>query len=161
MWAHAPALFEQTALTDLRWSALTRWRAALAHLFDLPQVREAAPSLRAVEIEAADRAAARLFAGWLRSCLGGSRLDIRIAAAPRRSKTPLTRVRLSGAGPGLTLQALESQTCLEASIDGADGARMVPLGDGSLASRFVEEIAVRTRDAAFERALVAAVEMDV
>src|SRR4051812_45911412 len=39
MWRLAPSLFEQTALTDLRWTRLTRWRAALAHLFDLPQVR--------------------------------------------------------------------------------------------------------------------------
>ena len=37
-WARADTLFERTALTDLRWTALTRWRAALAHLFDLPQV---------------------------------------------------------------------------------------------------------------------------
>jgi glucose-6-phosphate dehydrogenase assembly protein OpcA len=159
MWARAPALFEQTALTDLRWSALTRWRAALAHLFDLPHVRESAGAPRTVEIEGTDRAAARLFAGWLRSCLGGAGLDIRIDGAPAGARTPLTRVRIGGGGPGLTLQVPQGQTCLQASVDGAEGARMVPLGDGSLASRFVEEIGVRTRDAAFERALVAAVEM--
>jgi hypothetical protein len=71
----------------------------------------------------------------------------------------LTRVRLSGDCPGLTLEVPGEQKCLEAAIDGAGGARMVPLGDGSLSSRFVEEIAVRTRDAAFERALVAAMEI--
>jgi glucose-6-phosphate dehydrogenase assembly protein OpcA len=160
MWTRAPALFEQTAVTDLRWSSLTRWRAALAHLFDLPQVREGVGSLRQVEIEASDRAAAQLFAGWLRSCLGGKAdLDISIAGARGRARTPLTRVRVSGGGPGLTLQVQDNQTCLEASVDGAAGARMVPLGDGSLASRFVEEIGVRSRDGAFERALRAAVEM--
>jgi len=159
MWPRVPALFDQTALTDLRWSSLTRWRAALAHLFDLPQVEKSARARRSVEIEAGDRAAARLFAGWLRSCLGGATFDIRIVDGPARARTPLTRVRLSGEGPGLTLQVQESQTCLEASVDGAEGARMVPLGDGTLASRFVEEIGVRSRDAAFERALQAAVEM--
>ena len=163
MWTRAPALFEETVLSDLRWAALTRWRSALAHLFDLPQIRQAAGSIGLVEIDAPDRAAARLFAGWLRSCLGrgGTSPDIRIAGAPARARTPLTRVRLSGGGTGLTLQVHENDTCLEASIDGVGGASMVPLGDGSLASRFVEDIAVRTRDAAFERALVAAVEMDV
>ena len=39
VWARAEGLFDSTALTDLRWTALTRWRAALAHLFDLPQVQ--------------------------------------------------------------------------------------------------------------------------
>src|SRR5438093_11383241 len=29
VWTHAPGLFEHTALTDLRWAALTTWRAAL------------------------------------------------------------------------------------------------------------------------------------
>ena len=159
MWTRAPTLFEQTAVTDLRWAALTRWRAALAHLFDLPQVRETARSGRTLEIEASDRASARLFAGWLRCCLGGlAAVDIRIDDAPR-ALTPLTRVRIAGEGPALTLQVLEGQTCLEASVDGGDGPRMVPLGDGTLGSRFVEEISVRPRDAAFERALVAAMEM--
>ena len=39
VWARADTLFERTALTDLRWTRLTRWRAALAHLFDLSHVR--------------------------------------------------------------------------------------------------------------------------
>jgi len=160
MWQRAPALFERTALTDLRWAALTRWRAALAHLFDLPQVRDNAAALRRLEIEAGDRAAARLFAGWLHSCLrwsGGG--DITITAAPAGGMSPLTRVRLSGAGPGLTLRVRGDSTCLEAEVDGAGGARVVPLGDGSLASRFAAELGVRTRDTAFERALVAAMEI--
>jgi len=160
MWGRAPALFEQTALTDLRWSALTRWRAALAHLVDLPHMRDALPSFRRLEIAAPDRAAARLFAGWLRSSLERvARLEVRIDAASARGPAPLTRVRMTGSGPGLTLQVHEDGMCLEAAIDGAAGARMVPLGDGSLASRFVEDIGVRTRDAAFERALVAAMEI--
>ena len=61
-------------------------------------------------------------------------------------------MRLSGAGPGLTLQVQRDRTCLEAQVDGAEGARMVPLGDGALASQFAAEIGVRTRDVAFERA---------
>ena len=159
MWTHAPALFDRTALTDLRWSALTRWRSALAHLVDLPAVREGLSSLRRIDIEASDRASARLFAGWLRSCLRGTALEVTIGDAPASGRAPLTRVRVSGDCPGLTLEVRPGQRCLQAAIDGATGARMVPLGDGSLASRFGEEISVRTRDAAFERALVAAVEI--
>lgn len=159
MWPLAPSLFAHTALTDLRWSSLTRWRAALAHLFDLPQVRDGLGPPRRLEIDASDRASARLFAGWLQSCLaGGGGMTIAIGGAS--SRCPLSRVRLSGGGVGLTLQVLGDETCLEASMDG-DGGRTVPLGDGSLATRFVEEIGVRMRDAAFERALVAAMEIGV
>ena len=160
MWGRAPALFDETALTDLRWSALTCWRSALAHLVDLPQVRAGLSSLRRLEILGPDRASSRLFAGWLRSSLAGiTELDVSIGDAPARGRAPLTHVRLSGSGPGLTLEVQKAHACLEASVDGANGARMVPLGDGSLASRFVEDIGVRSRDAAFERALVAAMEM--
>ena len=160
MWKGAPALFEQTALTDLRWSGLTRWRSALAHLFDVAQVREATHAFRRLEITASDRAAARLFAGWLCSCLKElCHLEVAIDAAPAGARAPLSRVRLSGDGIGITLLVEQGQTCLQAELDGAGGARVVPLGDMTLASRFAEEIGVRTRDAAFERALVAALEI--
>jgi glucose-6-phosphate dehydrogenase assembly protein OpcA len=157
MWTQASALFDRTALTDLRWTALTRWRAALAHLFDLPQVREGAGRFRRLDIEAADRAAARLFAGWLRASLSWpSDVAVTITDAPAAARTPLSTVRLSGDGPGLTLRVHGDRRCLEAEVDGAGGARVVPLGDGSLSSRIKEELGIRTRDAAFERALVAA-----
>src|SRR5215467_3847196 len=39
VWGAAARVFDRTACTDLRWAGLTRWRAALAHLFDLPNVR--------------------------------------------------------------------------------------------------------------------------
>jgi glucose-6-phosphate dehydrogenase assembly protein OpcA len=160
MWAKAPALFEQTALTDLHWGALTRWRAALSHLFDLPEVHAASGSYQKVEIEAPDSAAARLFGGWLQSCLGGSaKLSVTIAAGANSAHAPLTKARLTGGGPALTLQVQRDGACLEAIVDGMDGARIVPLGDSALAGRFASEIGVRTRDAAFERALVAAMEM--
>lgn len=159
VWAHAPELFDRTALTDLHWTALTRWRAAFAHLFDLPQVRGAAKTYRRLEIEAADRAAARLFAGWLCGCLSWPKgAAVEITGAPAAARTPLSTVRLTGEGPALTLSVKGDRTCLEAEVEGGGGARVVTLGDGSLASRFVEEVGVRTRDTAFERALVTVME---
>jgi glucose-6-phosphate dehydrogenase assembly protein OpcA len=157
MWPTAAKMFECTALTDLHWGALTRWRSALAHLFDLPVVRGG--TYRQVEIDASDRAAARLFAGWLRACFGWHHnAAVRIHDVPSRAGSPLTRVRLTGTGPALTLLVQPERTCLEAEVEGAGGARVVPLADDSMASRFVEEVGVRTRDTAFERALVAALE---
>ena len=159
MWPQAPALFDRTALTDLRWTRLTRWRAALAHLFDLPQVRADVRAFRRLEIDAADRASARLFAGWLRACLGwNGEVAIQIRDAQGRTRAPFSRVRLTGNGPALTLHVDGDSTCLQAEVDEAGGARIVPLGDDSLSSRIGEELGVRARDAAFERALVAAME---
>ena len=58
--------FERTALTDLRWTRLTRWRSALAHLFDLPQVRQGMRGVpHAVDRRAAIRTRRGSIAGWL------------------------------------------------------------------------------------------------
>jgi hypothetical protein len=159
-WARAPGLFERTALTDLRWAALTRWRAALAHLFDMPQVRAGAPSIRALHIEAADKPSARLFAGWLRSSLKWtSAVAIDIQSSSNAS-TPLECVTLEGGGLSIALDIKESRTCLEAVVKGVmASARVVPLPEGTLAALIGEELGVRTRDLAFERALVAAREI--
>lgn len=161
VWARADTLFERTALTDLRWTSLTRWRAAVAHLFDLPQVRRDAASLRGLTIETRDPFAARLFAGWLQSRLRWSAsvpIDIRVVKAPE-DVTPLVTVRLSCAALTMSL-GVRSRACLEATVDGSEGtARIVPLGDGTLASLIGEELGVRTRDLAFEQALVAAREI--
>ena len=163
VWARADTLFERTALTDLRWTCLTRWRAAVAHLFDLSPVRRDAASIRSLTIEAGDPFAARLFAGWLRSRLGWtSAVQIDIRVVKREDEvTPLVSVRLRGAAITMAL-VVRSRACLEATVDGAEGTtRIVPLGDGTLASLIGEELGVRTRDVAFEEALVAAREISL
>ena len=86
-------------------------------------------------------------------------------AAGRRSKgrTPLECVALAGGALSITLHARTRHECLEASVKDAGSldasARIVPLGDGALASLISEELGVRTRDLAFEQALVAAREI--
>jgi hypothetical protein len=168
VWARADTLFERTALTDLRWTSLTRWRSALAHLFDLPQVREGIPGLRTLTIDARDTFTARLFAGWLKSELRWTSA-VTIAINPVKGHgrhaadagpLALTGVTLAGDGLTIALKVPEGKACLEAAVDGAESsARVVPLGDGALASLIGEELGVRTRDLAFERALVAAREI--
>jgi glucose-6-phosphate dehydrogenase assembly protein OpcA len=159
VWTHAAALFDHTVVTDLRWTRLTRWRAALAHLFDLPQVRDAAERFESITIDAPDIPAARLFAGWLRSALQWTpAVTISIRHVPRDdAAVPLAAVRLAAKDLTISLGLKVDSECLEASVDGAGGCfRVVPLGAGSLASLIAEELAVRTRDMAFERALAAA-----
>jgi glucose-6-phosphate dehydrogenase assembly protein OpcA len=160
-WDRAARLFDRTAVTDLRWTAVTRWRAALAHLFDLPDVARGAGALDRLDIEATDVPAARLFAGWLRSRLRWSgRVAIAIAAVKSGAASPLVRVALSGGDLSIALAVKPSLACLEASAGGAAATtRVVPLGDGTLASLIAEELGVRTRDLAFEQALAAAREI--
>ena len=158
VWQRADALFDRTALTDIRWTRLTRWRSALAHIFDLPQVRDAADSFERLTVEAADVDAARLFAGWLHSRLHWkSSVSISIGRAARDSgPSPLSKVALEGPNVWIDMEAKPESRCLAARVDGVDGStRIVPLSDGSLATLIAEELGVRTRDWAFEEALVA------
>jgi hypothetical protein len=60
----------------------------------------------------------------------------------------------------VSLRLTAGRECLEANVDGANGCvRIVQLGGGTLAALIGEELAVRTRDVAFERALAAAQEI--
>jgi glucose-6-phosphate dehydrogenase assembly protein OpcA len=159
-WRRARAYFEKTALTDLRWARLTRWRSALAHLFDLPLVAESASRFQRLSIEAADPHAARLFAGWLQARLRWSGVAIEIATREDAEDDgpPLARVKLEAENLWISLEV--KGTCLAATVEGVDAStRVVPLGNGSLASLIAEELGVRTRDFAFEEALTAAQEI--
>jgi len=163
VWKHAETLFERTALTDIRWTRLTRWRSALAHIFDLPQVSEAAGEFQKLTIEAADLDAGRLFAGWLRSRLRWKpSVSIAIGRASGNSgPSPLSKMTLEGPNVWIAIDARPETRCLAARVDGVDGsARIVPLSDGSLATLIAEELGVRTRDWAFEEALVAGREVN-
>jgi len=153
LWSRTPPLYDQTAFTDLRWAGLTRWRAALAHCFDLPRVRESAAGFNSLSIAGADRAQAALFAGWLDASLGW-RGRVRAAFVP--SSVPLESVTLRGSGCEVALQLLPDSTCLstEGRVAGdVVASRVVSLGDQSLATLLAEELRVRSRDIAFERAL--------
>ena len=157
VWQRAESIFQRTAMTDIRWTRLTRWRSALAHIFDLPQVREASDEFERLTIEAIDVDAGRLFAGWLRSRLQWkSSVSISIAQRSGTEPSPLSKVALEGPNVWIDMEVKPESRCLAARVDGVDGsARIVPLSDGSLATLIAEELGVRTRDWAFEQALVA------
>jgi len=165
-WRRVDRYFDRTALTDLRWARLTRWRSALAHTFDLPQVREAVSAFERLSIEATDTDAARLFAGWLRTRLRWTpavKIEItRLDARSGDDVTPMRRVTLDGANVWISIDVKPESACLAATVDGVDASvRIVPLGDGTLASLIAEELGVRTRDFAFEQAVTVAREIRV
>lgn len=158
LWARTPPLFDHTALTDVRWARLTRWRAALAHFFDLPNVRETATSFSHLSIAAGDHAQAALFAGWLDAAFAWrGRIVPEITDAA--SGAPLESVTLQGGTCRLDLRLLPESTCL--STEGRIGSelvasRVVSLGRQTLPTLLAEELQVRSRDLAFEQAVQSA-----
>lgn len=156
VWARAGMLAGRTATSDLRWARLTRWRALMAHFFDIPEVRGAAGSFDRLLIEGADLHAARLYAGWLASSLGRTS-DVELRERPGGAS--IERIEFGDVDQALTLRLGPSGTCLEsaARVRGhLDASRVVSLGDQRLAALIGEELRIRSRDLAFERAVVAA-----
>jgi glucose-6-phosphate dehydrogenase assembly protein OpcA len=159
-WDVAASIVDRTAVTDLRWTRLTRWRSVLAHLFDLPDVCR--KPVRKLSIVASDPFAARLFAGWLRATLQwGPDVAIDLRPSPAmHPRTLLDSVELDAVTQQITVTMRQDRGCLHAEIAGHDASdRIVPLGEGTLTAIIGEELGVRTRDMAFERALAAALEI--
>jgi glucose-6-phosphate dehydrogenase assembly protein OpcA len=154
VWASLDVLAERTAVSDLRWTRLTRWRALMAHFFDIADVRAAGSGFRRLRIEGSDIHAARLFAGWLASSLKwgeGVAPDLREKAGT----SPIDLVVLGDGTQELTLRLAANHTCVEsaARVHGlAPASRIVSLGDQGLAALLGEELRIRSRDLAFEHA---------
>ena len=156
VWDSVEKLAEQTSVTDMRWTRLTRWRALMAHFFDIPEVRAAIPHFRTLRLEGSDESVLRLFAGWVLS----------IVSSPDRLKFEL--VKTSGPAPietvilggdqELVLRVAPSRTCIETAArvsNLSSTSRIVSLGDQGLAALLGEELRIRARDVAFERAVAA------
>jgi glucose-6-phosphate dehydrogenase assembly protein OpcA len=154
-WAEISDLAKRTAVGDLRWTRLTRWRALTAHFFDIPDVRASAGAFTHLVVAAGDLHAARLFAAWLASALGWRgqvSIDIRVV----QGGATIEAVTLSGGGLELALALVPGRSCVqtEARIGGRGcAARTVALGDGAIPALIAEELRVRSRDVAFERAM--------
>jgi len=155
VWAKAEDLFAQTAVTDLRWTRLTRWRSLLANCFDIPQVCDAIPKLNQLTIAAHDTPSARLFAGWLMSTLRPTApWQLSIKPGKGESQLPLDSVQLGSDDVSVTIEARGAS--IETRVDKPHMcARVAPLSDRTLARWFGDELAVRARDVAFEAALLA------
>jgi glucose-6-phosphate dehydrogenase assembly protein OpcA len=154
-WTQVAGLARLTAISDLRWTRLTRWRQLIARFFDLPEFRAAIATFDRLEVEGADPAMGRLLGGWLRTRLpAGDRL----ARSHAHAEAPLEAVRLGGPEATLSLRLLSNRTCIETRADGIGRAvsRVVPLGDQGTTALLGEELRIRARDVAFEAAATAA-----
>jgi len=156
LWGRAPSQFESTAMSDLRWARMTRWRAAMAHFFDLAEVRSAAPSLSHLSVTGKDRAQCALYAGWLDASLGWQR-RVAVELGPGKHDAPMEAVVLEGGRTQLAVRLHPAEPCLcaEARVDNQLlASRMISLGTQGLKELLAEELRVRSRDLAFERALI-------
>ncbi len=157
IWKRALGLFDRSAFSDLRWTRITQWRALMTHFFDIADVRAAAPGFTYLRMTAGDRRAAGLFAAWLTSSVQFKQtLQVEIRA--RAPDIPLEEIRLGGGGEELALCLAGNRGCVETavSVQGHSSAsRIVSLEDQSLGALLAEELRIRSRDLAFERALQA------
>jgi hypothetical protein len=153
-WARAVLLFEDSAFSDLRWARLTQWRALMAHFFDIPEVQAAAPHFTHLKIRAGDRRSAELFAAWLTSSIEFGE-SLKVDITEENAGACLHEVNLGDGYQELVL-CLAGRTCLETSVAvrGHRGvSRVVSLGDERLTTLIDDELRIRARDAAFERAV--------
>ena len=156
IWSRAVTLFDDSAFSDLRWARLTQWRALMAHFFDIPEVLAAAADFSRLTIAASDPMSARLFAAWLQSSIQ-FRDGFTVELVNGSEGTPIDEIRLGDHEQELVIRLAAHRTCLETevSVRGHRGAsRLVSLGDQTLTGLITEELRIRARDAAFERALV-------
>jgi glucose-6-phosphate dehydrogenase assembly protein OpcA len=154
LWQRTPPLFERTALTDLRWARLTRWRVAMAQFFDLPLMLDAARSFTRLSVAGADRPQCALLAGWLAAALDvGPDFAVDLSSGTQ----PLETVTVEGPDATISLQLPPGASCLsaEAAVRGTRlASRVVPVGDQTTTALLAQELRIRSRDMAFERALV-------
>jgi len=155
IWSRAAGLFEECAFSDLRWARLTQWRALMAHFFDIPEVLAAAADFSRLTISASDRLSARLFAAWLLSSIEVQD-GFSVELTDGSPDAPIEEIRLGDHQQELVVRLAGHRTCLETevSVKGHRSAsRLVSLEDQTLAGLLTEELRIRARDAAFERAL--------
>ena len=161
VWSMIPELSTRTAVSDLRWTRLTRWRELFAQFFDLPEVRDRAAAFSRLSISAGDPHMARLLAGWIVSRLpGGELLEVTITSDP--DGAAIRSLQITGADTSLSLQLLPNDVCVETTValrGAAPASRVVSTGAQDLAALMNEELRVRSRDKAFEDAVAAAGEL--
>jgi glucose-6-phosphate dehydrogenase assembly protein OpcA len=153
-WSLIPSLTQHTAVGDMRWARLTRWRDLIAQFFDIPEVRAVADRLDQVELRGTDRHQLRLLGGWLAARLPAKRtVDVTIEQA---GSAALESVRIRGRDETLAVKLLSGRSCLETTVHvgSRDPAlRVASAGDTGSLALIAEELRVRSRDAAFEDAV--------
>jgi len=151
-WSRVDAIARETPVSDLRWTGLTRWRAFMAHFFDMPGVPAAAQRFTRLVVAGSDAPSARLFAGWVGASLKWRGVQVVIEQRPGAA---IEAVTFGNDREELSLRRLPGSTCVEARarLEQREASRTASLGEQSLTDLMAEELRVRPRDAAFEAAV--------
>ena len=158
-WRRAVGLFDSSAFSDLRWARLTQWRALMAQFFDIPEVRAASREFTRLHVRSTDRMAARLFAAWLTSAVSFAdqfSVDIEDQGSRDERGSPLREVTLGNDAQSLAIKVARDLSCVETSVSvrGHRGAsRVVSLVNRDRTALMTEELRIRARDVALERAV--------
>jgi glucose-6-phosphate dehydrogenase assembly protein OpcA len=158
IWRRAVPYFADSAFSDLRWARLTQWRALMAHFFDIPEVRAAAREFTRLHIRASDRMSAQLFAAWLTSSIGfADRFAVDVDEEQATgANSVLGEVSLGNGEQALGISLAADPACLETSVSvrgHKSASRVVSLANPNLTALMTEELRIRARDVALERAL--------
>ncbi len=127
----------------------------MAHFFDIPEVLAATADFSRLTIAGSDRRSAQLFAAWLQSSMQ-FQAGFTVELAEGSTSALIDEVRLADHEQELVIRLSAHRTCLETevSVQGHRSAsRLVSLRDQTLTGLLTEELRIRARDAAFERAL--------
>jgi glucose-6-phosphate dehydrogenase assembly protein OpcA len=119
-------------LGDGRWTNLTGWRATIADLLDVPELREPFRAIDSLRIEAADRFIVALFAGWLAASLGWQLESAADGEALFLQPGDQPVSVLWGRRPGAGAPARD------AGLKGTTAAEAVPAGEGAEALEAIE-----------------------
>lgn len=155
IWKRATTLFEESAFSDLRWTRLTQWRALMAQFFDIPEVQSAAPAFTQLTIKGSDRPAAQLFASWLQSSISFQK-GLHVDYLEQPGDTILDEIQLGDGKQELSIRVAAQRRCLETAVSVGElrgTSRLVSMANLSLVGLITEELTIRARDGAFEKAL--------
>ena len=163
IWRRAVDLFDSSAFSDLRWARLTQWRGLMAQFFDIPEVRAASREFTRLHVRSSDRMAARLYAAWLTSALPFDdrfSVDIEDGGELDERGSPLHEVTLGNGEQSLAIKVARGLTCVETSVSvrgHRSASRVVSLVNLDRTALMTEELRIRARDLALERAVRALV----
>lgn len=143
----------KTAVADLAWTRLTRWRSAVASALVSGACKKRVESIDQIEIGWAGAGApttAIYLASWLHGVFPGARIRLAMCDPSRPESSRIRRVRLAGKGTEILLER-PSGTGVTVSMDGLQMAAVFPaLDEVELLS---EELSILGRDAVFEDTL--------
>jgi len=144
----------EVPVNDLAWTAITRWRESISHVFDSPRLRGKHNRIEKVSLSlgpGANISEACYLAAWLESSIGNG-----IQAQLTRNPTSEETLTVMLSGEWIQLRFFKGEgSCLHLDCDGvANSAAFPVLSDWDLLR---EELAIPGRDRIFDRVLPRAV----